>query len=408
MRVWARVIGEADALVLLGLLGTSPSENFLSPSSLYNLRTEHKVVLQPQGVTLPKSVVDLVAAHNAKVVTLGVQSADKLRPLLEGTTLKECDKIRVTRTTAGPIAKSFQVEDDDDDETRNFAHAEWTAVTGDLDGPLLTCWGPAVLVQDQSKSVRITFLQDDGGTDLLDVNNHRGPLTFPQLLDLAEQLSIGLQRLRTRGVIHDDLKPENIVTNVDGVFRIIDFNLARSADWKLTGRTQGTPEYAAPEKLSAAHENARFSCFESDVWSAAMTLGALAANEVSDLNRHAWKEPKRWPEWSWSVCACVHRGLLANKWPSGKSVAISQFVGMLRDMLRLDPRKRIPPEEIMARVQEIRSNFKRSGEPVVLVAPLWDSQVQFETIPGYHSLKREVSTSLMSLDLTGDRNEALL
>ncbi|KAH0472524.1 MAG: uncharacterized protein KVP18_002567 [Porospora cf. gigantea A] len=407
MRVWISTCGhtEADALVLLGLLGTSPSEHFLSPSSLYNLRTEHKVVLQPQGVTLPKSVVDLVAAHNAEVVTLGVNSADKLRPLLEGTTLKECDKIRVTRTTAGPIAKSFQVEDDDD-ETRNFAHAEWTAVTGDLDGPLLTCWGPAVLLQDQSKSMRITFLQDDGGTDLLDVNNHQGPLTFSQLLDLAEQLSIGLQRLRTRGVIHDDLKPENIVTDVDGVYRIIDFNLARSAAWKVTGRTQGTPEYAAPEKLSAADENSRFSCFESDVWSAAMTLGALAANEVSDLNCDAWKEPKRWPEWSWSVCLCVHRGLLANRWQKSKRVAISQFVGMLRDMLRLDPRERITPEEIILRVQEIRSNFERSCEPTVCVAPLWDPQVQLETVPGYGSLKREVSTSLMSLDLGGDRNEA--
>jgi len=102
------------------------------------------------------------------------------------------------------------------------------------------------------------------GESLQGLLNRRGQLTRDEALDFALQILVGLDTAHALGVVHRDLKPDNVfVTPSSGgpLLKLIDFGIAKlreSSEFKkeLTsaGVVMGTPEYMAPEQLYAAHE----------------------------------------------------------------------------------------------------------------------------------------------------------
>ncbi|MFD5145678.1 protein kinase [Streptomyces sp. NPDC058401] len=80
-----------------------------------------------------------------------------------------------------------------------------------------------------------------------------GPLRGSALRVLALGLVEALRELHTTGVIHRDLKPDNVMLTDDGP-RVIDFGISRAAGQQTltsTGQILGTPPYMSPEQLSA-------------------------------------------------------------------------------------------------------------------------------------------------------------
>lgn len=80
-----------------------------------------------------------------------------------------------------------------------------------------------------------------------------GPLRGSALRSLALGLVEALRELHTTGVIHRDLKPDNVMLTDDGP-RVIDFGISRAAGQQTltsTGQILGTPPYMSPEQLSA-------------------------------------------------------------------------------------------------------------------------------------------------------------
>ncbi len=98
-----------------------------------------------------------------------------------------------------------------------------------------------------------------------------GPLSGAELRRLAVGLVEALRDMHQVGVIHRDLKPDNVLLTEDGP-RVIDFGISRATDHHtltVTGRILGTPPYMSPEQLSAPHRVQA----SSDVFS----LGAVLA-----------------------------------------------------------------------------------------------------------------------------------
>ena len=85
-------------------------------------------------------------------------------------------------------------------------------------------------------------------------------------IDLMLQICEGLQVAHERGIIHRDIKPNNLFVQCDGSLKILDFGVARLATSTLTasGFPVGTPEYMSPEQAMGRPVDAR-----SDVFSAA-------------------------------------------------------------------------------------------------------------------------------------------
>jgi serine/threonine-protein kinase len=78
-------------------------------------------------------------------------------------------------------------------------------------------------------------------------------LPVPVTLSIGRQLALALDVAHEQGVIHRDIKPQNLVLRSDGVLKVMDFGVARLAQrtsgLTLTGQVVGTPAYMAPEQL---------------------------------------------------------------------------------------------------------------------------------------------------------------
>jgi HAMP domain-containing protein len=111
------------------------------------------------------------------------------------------------------------------------------------------------------------------GTSLKDLVRQRGRLPVQVLLPIAKQLCRALEVAHDAGVIHRDIKPQNMVVERDGTLKVMDFGIARlatrapSGGLTEAGMVVGTPEYMAPEQLLGDELDVR-----ADIYSAAVVL----------------------------------------------------------------------------------------------------------------------------------------
>ncbi|MGE5459207.1 MAG: Stk1 family PASTA domain-containing Ser/Thr kinase [Solirubrobacterales bacterium] len=90
------------------------------------------------------------------------------------------------------------------------------------------------------------------GQSLRDILNEEGLLAPAQAADVLLQTLSALDHAHRQGIVHRDMKPENIMVTRDGIAKVADFGLARAyADAQIThaGHVTGTVQYLAPEQL---------------------------------------------------------------------------------------------------------------------------------------------------------------
>jgi serine/threonine-protein kinase len=133
------------------------------------------------------------------------------------------------------------------------------------------------LVPVEKKSRPYIAMEYLEGQTLSDLLKSIKPLPEPDAVKIASRICEALDYMHKKGVVHRDLKPQNIMMCNDGSIRIMDFGIARAQESRrltFVGFTpaMGTPDYMAPEQVRGSRGDAR-----TDIYS----LGAILYEMVT-------------------------------------------------------------------------------------------------------------------------------
>ncbi len=139
---------------------------------------------------------------------------------------------------------------------------------------------------EQAGDLHFLVMEFIEGVSLSDVVKRRGRLSVLHACNYVMQAAQGLQHALEKGMVHRDIKPQNLMRTEKGTIKILDFGLARfasqqnvqSENTELTGAgaTLGTPDYISPEQA----RDSRQADIRSDIYSLGCTLYYLLAGRV--------------------------------------------------------------------------------------------------------------------------------
>jgi serine/threonine-protein kinase len=127
------------------------------------------------------------------------------------------------------------------------------------------------------------------GTSLKQLIVSRGKLPVAVTLTVGKQLCRALEVAHAEGIIHRDIKPQNIVVDPSGFLKVMDFGIARLANppqgkgLTEAGTSIGTPDYMSPEQLSGAELDPR-----SDLYAAGVVLFECLTGRVPFEAETTW------------------------------------------------------------------------------------------------------------------------
>jgi serine/threonine protein kinase len=136
-------------------------------------------------------------------------------------------------------------------------------------------------LHEEGKTLFIT-MEYVSGQDLKGLIRETGGLSTGKAISIAKQVAEGLAEARDLGVVHRDLKPQNIMVDKEGLAKIMDFGIARSlrtVGMTAEGMILGTPEYMASEQVEGQGADQR-----TDIYA----LGAILFEMVTGRVPFEW------------------------------------------------------------------------------------------------------------------------
>ncbi|KAE8659768.1 invertase/pectin methylesterase inhibitor family protein [Hibiscus syriacus] len=203
------------------------------------------------------------------------------------------------------------------------------------------------------------------------IHKHGGSLEEGMVRSYTRGILLGLEFLHSRGIVHCDIKGQNILVSDDGV-KIADLGCARRADGAstTTWSVAGTPVYMAPEVARGEQQG-----FSADVWALGCTVIEMATGRAP------------WPDVRDPVSALYRIGF-SNDVPEIPFNISKQARDFLGKCLRRDPAERWSATQLLSHdfMKESMFLVKETGgsdleSPNNVLHPhLWDSMEESETI----------------------------
>ncbi len=186
---------------------------------------------------------------------------------------------------------------------------------------------------DCAGDLRLLIMEFVEGVSLEKELEQKGPLPVAHACHYTRQAALGLQHAHEKGMVHRDIKPQNLMLTPRKVVKILDFGLASMASEQKAGSGltrsgdfMGTPEYVAPEQAT----DASTADIRADIYSLGCTLYCLLtgrppfqeAQAIQTILAHLQREPTPLPQ--------LRSDLPAELWP------------VVARMLAKDPAQRLP------------------------------------------------------------------
>jgi len=174
------------------------------------------------------------------------------------------------------------------------------------------------------------------------------PLPADVALSIARQTCEALAYLHGQGIVHRDVKPENVLVTADGRVKILDLGIAhhgskRRLTWAGSASGMGTPDYMAPEQIRGRRGDAR-----TDVYALGTMLYEMltcnlpfAGDDARALLRAKASDEPRWPSYHVpgfdpSLEAIVMKAI--ERSPDDRHASAAELLAELRDPSAVPPR----------------------------------------------------------------------
>lgn len=197
------------------------------------------------------------------------------------------------------------------------------------------------------------------GRSLAEQLGSAGPMDQNQLLDLAHDILSALSAIHHAGLVHLDLKPDNVMLE-PGKARLIDFGLVSRANEK--GRLGGTPGFFTPEQLDDIIEEKDFAP-AADIFKLGVTLAVAVGVRLPDI----------WASDPYGEDATVRRAMQQGARLAGVKPAVREVVA---PMLAFDPLQRPTAAAALQQVRDLlpMGSAKGSGRASAGAKPVQISQ----------------------------------
>lgn len=130
----------------------------------------------------------------------------------------------------------------------------------------------------QSSGAHFIAQEYVAGQNLAEWMHRHGQVEAGRVLDILRQVAAALVKAHERGIVHRDVKPENIMLARNGEVKVADFGLARATtdetERTQAGVTMGTPLYMSPEQIEGRAIDSR-----SDIYALGVTAYHMLAGE---------------------------------------------------------------------------------------------------------------------------------
>ena len=114
------------------------------------------------------------------------------------------------------------------------------------------------------------------GITLKDYITRKGKLSVREATSIAIQVSLGLEAAHNSGIIHRDVKPQNIIISIDGKVKLSDFGIARATSSNtISTNMMGSVHYSSPEQVRGGYSDAK-----SDIYSLGITMYEMVTGRV--------------------------------------------------------------------------------------------------------------------------------
>ncbi len=238
-------------------------------------------------------------------------------------------------------------------------------------------------VRNDTKYIAMEYIE---GITLKDYIRKRGVLSFNEIVSYTEQILHALEHAHENGVVHRDIKPQNIMLLRNGLIKVTDFGIAKingGDTFTITEKAIGTVSYISPEQAEGKQIDARSDLYSLGTLMYEMACGKLPFDDESPISvalMHINREPVS-PK---TINPAIPRGLeqiILSAMEKDRTLRFQSAAQMLRQIARLkaDPNIVFKPnpkiqaaqkkvEERRAKEQKIKKHGRQSNSmtPIIL------------------------------------------
>ncbi len=205
------------------------------------------------------------------------------------------------------------------------------------------------------------------GITLKSYLNKKGALSMRETLQFTEQILMALEHAHSKGVIHRDIKPQNILLLKNGVIKVTDFGIAKLPNTEtvtMTDKAIGTVYYISPEQASGKKVDTRTDIYSLGVLMYEMVTGKLPFNADSPVSvalMHVKDQPKKPSEIVPNIPKGLEQIILAamEKRPDKRIQSASQMLRLI-DRVKRNPDMVFKTKKEPGEITQLDMSLKKS------------------------------------------------